>query len=153
VAEPDQPLSAGRFYQRVERFLDDSMILVSDIGDVICAVGEMRIEEADNFLTQAYYMSIGYATPAALGVSLARPDKRPLVLVGDGAFQMTAQEVSTLLRQRCRPIILLVNNDGYLIERYLHQDQIYNDLQPWRYAELPHVLGSGRHQPPGDHRG
>ncbi|MCC7278548.1 MAG: alpha-keto acid decarboxylase family protein [Chromatiaceae bacterium] len=143
VAEPDRPLAAGRFYRRVEQFLDDSMILVSDIGDVICAVADMHIEEADNFLTQAYYMSIGYATPAALGVSLARPDKRPVVLVGDGAFQMTAQEVSTLLRQGCRPIILLVNNDGYLIERYLHQDQIYNDLQPWRYAELPHVLGTG----------
>ncbi len=142
-AEASQPLSAGRFYQRVEQFLDDTMILVSDIGDVICAVAEMHIEEADNFLTQAYYMSIGYATPAALGVALARPDQRPVVLVGDGAFQMTAQEVSTLLRHQCRPIILLVNNDGYLIERYLHQDQIYNDLQPWRYAELPHVFGTG----------
>lgn len=142
-AQPHQPLSASRFYRRVEEFLDDSMILVSDIGDVVCAVAEMHIEEADNFLTQAYYMSIGYATPAALGVSLARPDKRPVVLVGDGAFQMTAQEVSTLLRQGCRPIIFLVNNDGYLIERYLHVDQVYNDLQPWKYAELPHALGDG----------
>lgn len=142
-ADASRPLSAGRFYLRVEHFLDDSMILVSDIGDVICAVAEMHIEEADNFLTQAYYMSIGYATPAALGVALARPDKRPVVLAGDGAFQMTAQEVSTLLRHQCRPIMLLVNNDGYLIERYLHQDQIYNDLQPWRYAELPQVLGTG----------
>ena len=143
LPEVSQPLSAARFYRRVEAFLDDSMILVSDIGDVVCAVADMHIEEADNFLTQAYYMSIGYATPAALGVSLARPDKRPVVLAGDGAFQMTAQEVSTLLRQGCRPILFLVNNDGYLIERYLHEDQVYNDLQPWKYAELPHVLGDG----------
>jgi indolepyruvate decarboxylase len=143
VAKPHETLSAARFYQRVEQFLDDSMILVSDIGDILCAVADMHIEEAENFLTQAYYMSIGYATPAALGVALARPDKRPVVLAGDGAFQMTAQEVSTLLRHECRPIMLLLNNDGYLIERYLHEDQVYNDLQGWRYAELPHVFGDG----------
>jgi TPP-dependent 2-oxoacid decarboxylase len=139
--EAGRPLSAAHFYQRVESFLDDSMILVSDIGDVLCAVADMHIEESDNFLTQAYYMSIGYGTPASLGVSFARPEKRPVVLVGDGAFQMTAQEVSTLIRERCRPVILLLNNDGYLIERYLHEDQVYNDIQPWHYARLPAVFG------------
>ena len=143
VAEPVRALSAARFYQRVERFLDDSLILVSDIGDVLCAVSDFHIEEAENFITQAYYTSIGYATPASLGVSLARPAKRPVVLVGDGAFQVTGQEVSTLMRERCRPVILVVNNDGYLIERMLHEDHAYNDLQPWRYAELPHVFGPG----------
>ena len=143
VPEAARPLSAARFYDRVERFLDDSMILVSDIGDVLCAVSDFHIEEPENFMTQAYYTSIGYATPASLGVSLARPAKRPVVLVGDGAFQVTAQEVSTLMRERCRPVILVVNNDGYLIERLLHEDHEYNDLQPWRYAELPHVFGTG----------
>lgn len=141
--EPERPLAAARFYQRIEQFLDDSMILVSDIGDVLCAVADMHIEEAENFLTQAYYMSIGYSVPASLGVAVARPDRRPVVLVGDGAFQMTVQEISTLLRYGCHPVILLVNNDGYLIERYLHEDQVYNDLQAWRYSEIPHVFGDG----------
>ena len=70
-------------------------------------------------------------------VALARPGKRPVVLTGDGALQMTAQEISTLIRQRCPAIVVVVNNDGYLIERELHEDGAYNDIQPWRYSRLP----------------
>ena len=66
-----------------------------------------------------------------------------MVLTGDGAFQMTAQEVSTLIRQRCPAIILLVNNGGYLIERVLHEDGAYNDIQTWNYSMLPEVFGGG----------
>ncbi|MBU4211552.1 MAG: alpha-keto acid decarboxylase family protein, partial [Verrucomicrobia bacterium] len=66
-------------------------------------------------------------------------------LTGDGAFQMTAQELSTLIRQRCPAIILLINNDGYLVERVLHEDGPYNDIQMWNYADLPSALGGGAH--------
>jgi len=138
---PNRALKATHLYQRVEHFLDDSMVLVADVGDILCAVAEMQIEEPDNFVMQGYYMSIGYATPAGVGVSIARPDKRAVILAGDGAFQMTAQEVSTLVRHRCSAIVILLNNDGYLIERYLHEDGRYNDIQPWRYADLPRVFG------------
>jgi indolepyruvate decarboxylase len=134
-------LGAEHLYRRIEHFLDDSMVLVADVGDILCAVAEMHIDEPDNFVMQGYYMSIGYATPAGLGVSMARPDKRAVILAGDGAFQMTAQEISTLVRNRCNTIVVLLNNDGYLIERYLHEDGAYNDVQPWRYADLPKAFG------------
>jgi indolepyruvate decarboxylase len=119
------------------------MILLAEPGDAFCATPEFHIEEAENFIVQAYYCSIGYCTPAALGVALARPGKRPVVLTGDGAFQMTAQEVSTLIRERCPAVIVIINNDGYLIERRLHKDGPYNDIRMWRYAEMPGVFDDG----------
>jgi indolepyruvate decarboxylase len=142
---PDESrlLSAERFYARVDVFLDDQMVLLAEPGDAFCAAPEFHIEEARNFVVQCYYSSIGYCTPAALGVSLAEPDKRAVVLTGDGAFQMTAQEVSTLIRQRCPAVILLINNDGYLIERVLHEDGAYNDIQRWNYSMLPAAFGGG----------
>jgi indolepyruvate decarboxylase len=63
-----------------------------------------------------------------------------MLLQGDGAFQMTAQELSTLLRHRCNPIIFLLNNDGYVIERLIH-DGPYNDIQQWHYHKLPEAFG------------
>jgi len=143
VPEKSKLLTAPRLYQCIEHFLDDQMILLAEPGDAFCAAPEFHIEEAENFLVQSYYASIGYCTPAALGVALACPGKRPVVLTGDGAFQMTAQEVSTLLRHRCPALILVINNDGYLIERLLHEDGPYNDLQMWDYAGLPRVFDSG----------
>ena len=141
AAEPDTTLTAVRLYECVDYFLDDQMILLSEPGDAFCASPEFHIEEAENFIVQAYYCSIGFCTPAALGVFKARPHHRPVILSGDGAFQMTAQEVSTLIRQKCPAIIIIVNNDGYLIERKLHEDGLYNDIQMWKYSELPSAFG------------
>ncbi|MCX6921795.1 MAG: thiamine pyrophosphate-binding protein, partial [Verrucomicrobia bacterium] len=142
VPAPACTLTAPRLYECLDNYLDDQTILLAEPGDAFCAAPEFHIEEAENFIVQAYYCSIGFCTPAALGVALARPGKRPFVLSGDGAFQMTAQEVSTLIRERCPAVIVIINNDGYLIERKLHQDGAYNDIQMWHYAKLPAVFGN-----------
>lgn len=141
IPKPDCELTAIRFYECLNFNLNDQMVLLSEPGDAFCATPEFHIEEAENFIVQSYYCSIGFCTPAALGVSLARPGKRAIILTGDGAFQMTVQELSTLIREKCPAIVLVINNDGYLIERKLHQDGIYNDLQMWNYAGLPAVFG------------
>ncbi|MCX6283071.1 MAG: thiamine pyrophosphate-binding protein [Bacteroidetes bacterium] len=140
VPEPACELTAKRLYECINFYLNDQVILLAEPGDAFCASPEFHIEEAENFIVQDYYCSIGFCTPAALGVSLARPGKRPLVLTGDGAFQMTAQEVSTLARLRCPAIIIVINNDGYLIERRLHEDGPYNDIQMWQYSKLPGIF-------------
>jgi indolepyruvate decarboxylase len=145
IPEESKKLTAFRLYERLDSFLDDRMILLAEPGDAFCAALDFHIEEAENFIVQAFYTSIGYCTPAALGVSCIRPGKRPVVLTGDGAFQMTAQELSTLIRQRCPAIILILNNDGYLVERVLHEDGPYNDIQMWNYADLPAAFGGGTH--------
>jgi len=136
-------LTAPRLYECVNFYLNDQMILLAEPGDAFCAAPEFNIEEADNFIVQSYYCSIGFCTPAALGVSLACPDKRPFILTGDGAFQMTAQEVSTLIRERCPGVLLIINNDGYLIERVLHEDGPYNDIKMWNYSRLSDLFDGG----------
>jgi TPP-dependent 2-oxoacid decarboxylase len=139
-AELDRPLRVPRFYERLKRFIDKDMVLMTDTGDAMFAGGEIYIEEPENFISQAYYLSIGYCLPGALGVCLARPDKRVVLLEGDGAFQMTAQELSTLLRHHCNPVIFVLNNDGYVIERLIH-DGPYNDIKQWNYHKLPDAFG------------
>ncbi len=141
VPDEKRPLTAHRLYERLNAFLDDRIILLAEPGDAFCAAPDFHVDEAENFIVQAFYSSIGYCTPAALGVACARPDKRPCVLTGDGAFQMTAQEIGTLIRERCPGVFVLINNDGYLIERMLHADGPYNNLQTWNYAALPDALG------------
>jgi len=137
--QADEPLRVPRFYARLNRFLTDNMVLMAETGDAMFAASELYIEEPENFISQAYYLSIGYCLPASLGVALARPQKRVVLLQGDGAFQMTAQELSTLLREGCNPIIFLLNNDGYVIERLIH-DGPYNDIQRWSYHLLPQAF-------------
>jgi TPP-dependent 2-oxoacid decarboxylase len=143
IPEKGRTLTASRLYECVNSFLDDHMVLLAEPGDAFCAAPDFHIEEAENFIVQVYYTSIGFCTPAALGVAMARPKKRPVVLTGDGAFQMTAQEISTLIRWRSPAVVILINNDGYLIERMLHQDGLYNDIQMWNYASLPAAFGGG----------
>ncbi|HPG31902.1 MAG TPA: thiamine pyrophosphate-dependent enzyme, partial [bacterium] len=143
IPEASRKISAERFYERLNQFFNDDMVLLAEPGDAFCAAPEFHIEEARNFIVQCYYSSIGYCSPAALGVSLAEPKKRPVVLTGDGAFQMTAQEVSTLIKMRSSAIIFILNNDGYLIERLLHEDGAYNDIQRWNYHLLPAAFGGG----------
>ena len=133
----------ARFFEALSPFLEDDMVLMAEPGEAICTAPYLHVEEAENFIVQAYYCSIGYCVPAALGVSLARPDKRPVVLVGDGAFQMTAQELSSLIRFHCRAVIFLLNNRGYMVERKLHEDGPYNDIQNWCFHDLPGVFGGG----------
>ncbi len=83
------------------------------------------------------------ATPAAFGAAVADLDRRVVLVTGEGAHQFTAQEVSQFGRSGLRPVIFVLNNSGYLIERLLCKNPAiaYNDIAPWRYSELPHALG------------
>ncbi|MFN5515610.1 MAG: alpha-keto acid decarboxylase family protein [Cyanobacteriota bacterium] len=138
--QPGQKMTNDYFYKRLNHFIDDHSIVISDTGDAIIATMDLVIHKDADFIGQAFYLSIGYSIPACLGAALADHRSRPLVIVGDGAFQMTAQELSTIIRHQLNPIIFLINNDGYTIERVIH-DNSYNDLQPWKYHQLPQVFG------------
>ena len=86
--------------------------------------------------------SMGFAIPAAIGVQIANKELRPLVVVGDGAFQMTSMELSTAVRHKLNPIVVVLNNKGYTTERFL-QEGPFNDIQNWNYHRLPDLLGGG----------
>jgi indolepyruvate decarboxylase len=88
---------------------------------------------------------MGFSVPAALGALTARPTARAVVICGDGAFQMTGMELSTIVRRGLAPIVIVLDNHGYGTERILHAgDWEYNEIHPWKYANLPQVLGGGR---------
>jgi indolepyruvate decarboxylase len=139
---PRRKMTIKRFYQRINRFIKKGDLVIADTGDSIFNLANLFLPFGVDCIDQAFYLSIGYSVPATLGAKLARPDLRPVVFVGDGAFQMTVQELSTLIREKTDPVIFLMNNSGYTIERVL-QDGTYNDLQMWNYADLPAVFGGG----------
>jgi indolepyruvate decarboxylase len=140
---PDKPLTVRYLFERLNQFLDDSTAVLADTGDAMFAGIDMTIHCASEFSSCAYYMSLGYAVPAAIGVQLARPDLRPLVIVGDGAFQMTGMELSTVARFGLTPIVVVLNNGGYGTERPM-LDGRFNDILNWRYSDIPRVLEAGR---------
>jgi len=130
-------------FQRLNSFLSSNTIVVADVGDALFGAADLFIHERTEFIGPAYYASMGFAVPAAIGAQLAAPKSRPLVLVGDGAFQMTGVELSTAARYKLNPIVIVLNNGGYGTERQI-QDGPYNDLFPWRYDRIPELLQAGR---------
>jgi indolepyruvate decarboxylase len=86
---------------------------------------------------------MGFAVPAAIGAQLASPALRPIVIVGDGAFQMTGMEISTISRFALNPIIIVLNNNGYGTERPM-LDGPFNDILPWNYYRIPEIIGHGK---------
>jgi indolepyruvate decarboxylase len=142
VPRPDAPMRIARLFDRLNAFIGDDTIVIADVGNALFGAMDLFIHRHTEFIGPAYYASMGFAVPAALGVQTARPELRPLVLVGDGAFQMTGMELSTIVRQKLNPVIIVLNNQGYGTERHIH-DGSFNDLLCWNYHKLPEVLGTG----------
>jgi len=143
--EPQAPITITRMVSRLNQQIDDETIVIADIGDSLFAATELTTHDHTDFISPAYYASMGFSVPAALGAQVARPKDRVLVICGDGAFQMTGMELSTIVRNNFAPIIMVLDNRGYGTERILHAgDWAYNEIHPWNYSQLPAVLGGGR---------
>jgi indolepyruvate decarboxylase len=137
-----QKITVDRLFQKLNTWLSDDLVVVADVGDALFASLDLFIHQRSRFFSPAYYASLGFAVPASLGLQLANPAARPLVLVGDGAFQMTGMELSTIARYGLNPIVIVLNNGGYGTERPM-QDGQFNDLLRWQYSQIPKVLGTG----------
>ena len=130
---------------RINSQIDAQTIVIADIGDALFASSELVIHEKTDFLSPAYYTSMGFSVPAALGACVAKPDDRVLVIVGDGAFQMTGQEMSSLIRLGHNPVVIVLDNHGYGTERFLQEGSWkYNEIAVWNYSKLPEVYGGGK---------
>ncbi len=116
---------AVRFHH--ERLSDDLALVVQDVGLCLFGAIDLVIHRKTEFIAPAYCTSMGFAVPAGIGVALANPRLRLVVLVGDGAFQMTGMELSTIVAQGLDPIIIVLNNHGYTTERFI-KDGRYNDI-------------------------
>ena len=122
--------------------LDESCCVVSDVGDAIFGAVGIRTAKRAEFIANAYYLSMGFAVPASIGVETANPALRPVVLVGDGAFQMTGTELSTTVRLKLKPIVLVLNNEGYGTMRKI-RDGYFNEITQWDYGKICELIGGG----------
>ena len=128
--------------RRLNESLDDGTIVIADVGDALFASSELIVRGQTEFIAPAYYTSMGFAVPAALGAKVARPDLKVLALVGDGAFQMTGMELSTIVHRKLAVTVIVLDNKGYGTERLIHEGS-FNNINPWQYQLLPQVLGGG----------
>ncbi|MBI1368228.1 MAG: alpha-keto acid decarboxylase family protein [Planctomycetes bacterium] len=137
-----KPVTVRRFFERLDQYIGDHTTVICDIGDSLFGATDLTIHQKTEFLSPAYYTSMGFAVPAALGAQIADRKKRPVVFVGDGAFQMTCHEISTLVRHHLNPIIFVLNNKGYTTERIIHEGP-YNDIHNWAYHLYPQLVREG----------
>ncbi|MBV9176138.1 MAG: alpha-keto acid decarboxylase family protein [Nitrososphaeraceae archaeon] len=139
----NQKITVKRLFERLNFSISDNTIVIADVGDSLFGALDLTIHGQTDFLSPAFYCSMGFAVPAAIGAQLANPMLRPIVIVGDGAFQMTGMEISTISRFGLNPIIIVLNNNGYGTERPM-LDGPFNDILAWNYYRIPEILGHGR---------
>ena len=138
----NQAITQERFWINMAHFFNPGDIIIAETGTSMFGTLATPIPDDATFIAQCLWGSIGYTVGAVLGAAMAAPTRRTLLFVGDGSFQLTAQELSTVIRHKLTPIVFLLNNDGYTIERAIHgANMTYNDIQPWNYAALPAIFG------------
>jgi TPP-dependent 2-oxoacid decarboxylase len=140
--ERSQALTMVDVFRILSLHLDEHCCVIADIGDAIFGAVGIRSERQAQFIAPAYYMSMGFAVPASIGVAMAAKKLRPYVLVGDGAFQMTGVEISTAIRLGLNPIIIVLNNDGYGTMRKIREGR-FNVISQWNYSKICELVGGG----------
>ncbi|MGB6761072.1 alpha-keto acid decarboxylase family protein [Mycobacterium sp.] len=142
----DQPLSQKVLWDRFCHALTPGNVVLADQGTSFYGMATHRLPRGVTFIGQPLWGSIGYTLPATLGAGLAHRDRRPVLLIGDGAAQLTVQELGTFSREGLSPVIVVVNNDGYTVERMIHgKTAPYNDIVSWSWADIPTALGVTNH--------
>jgi indolepyruvate decarboxylase len=133
----DAPLTHETLWPSIASFLAPDDLMLVENGTAQPGIASIRLPAKTHFISQSIWASIGYTLPALLGCMLAGTNRRHLLFIGDGALQMTVQEISTLLNNKLKPVIFVLNNGGYTIERViLGADSSYNDIAPWNYTAL-----------------
>ena len=139
----DMQITAEALYSRWERSFRPDDLIFAETGTCSMGLALAHLPSGAQFHNQTLWGSIGWATPASFGAAVADPGRRVILVTGEGSHQLTAQEISQFGRRGLKPIVFVLNNNGYLIERMLCKDGsvAYNDLAAWNYTALPHALG------------
>lgn len=138
----DANLRADYIYPRLQEFFKPGDIIFSETGLVKFGIAPMSLPQDCILNNQVLWGSIGWATPAAFGAAIADKNRRVVLITGEGAHQLTAQEVSTIMRHNLNMVIIVLNNSGYTIERILADNPLdkFNDIANWNYSKLPSVF-------------
>ena len=131
----EENLTRKEIVRRVQGLLDPDTVVLAETGDSWFNGIQLSLPRGTEFEIEMQWGHIGWTIPASFGYKLAKPERRIIVMVGDGAFQMTAQDISQMVRYRTPIIVLLMNNRGYTIEVEIH-DGLYNRIHNWNYALL-----------------
>ncbi|KAG9559706.1 pyruvate decarboxylase, partial [Aureobasidium melanogenum] len=156
--ESSGSLTQKDFYRVINPMLKPGDIVMGETGTASHGTRDLVLPSGSYYFTAVTWLSIGYMLPAALGASLAQRDSenwrkrsgstdtsgdRVVLFIGDGSLQMTVQEISTMIREKLNIIIVVINNDGYTIERVIHgRKQTYNDIASWRYLQALNMFGA-----------
>ena len=138
AAPDDTKLSATYIYPRIQEFLQPNDMVFVETGIIPHGFAPTRLPKNVEFNSQTLWGSIGWGTGAILGGQMASPERRAILISGEGSHQLTACEVSTMLRNKIKPIIFVINNSGYTIERTLSNDpwDFFNEIAKWDYSKL-----------------
>ncbi|KAL0043633.1 hypothetical protein WJX79_010486 [Trebouxia sp. C0005] len=139
----DEPLKGKILYSHLQDWLHDDVTLLTDTGDAQFNAMKLKLPEQAGFEVQLQYGSIGWSVGATLGYAVGRPKTRMLSLIGDGSFQVTAQAMSTMIRVGISPLVLLINNSGYVIEEEIHSGP-YNQISDWNYTAVVEGMAGTR---------
>ncbi|EMO0819720.1 alpha-keto acid decarboxylase family protein [Salmonella enterica] len=138
-------LTQESFWQTLQQYLKPGDIVLVDQGTAAFGAAALSLPDGAEVVVQPLWGSIGYSLPAAFGTQTACPDRRVILIIGDGAAQLTIQEMGSMLRDGQAPVILLLNNDGYTVERAIHgAAQRYNDIASWNWTQIPSALNAAQ---------
>jgi indolepyruvate decarboxylase len=136
-------ITMDALYSRYAAFIRPGDNVVLETGSSSFGIPPMPLADDVQVHIQMLWGSIGWATGATLGIALADSNRKTILITGEGSHQLTANEIGNMGRYGANPIIFVLNNDGYMVERALelNPDWSYNDLAKWSYADLPGALG------------
>jgi alpha-keto-acid decarboxylase len=144
AADDAEPLSQDALWAEVATFLREGDVVLADQGTAFYGASTHRLPSGVTFIGQPLWASIGYTLPATLGACLAQPDSRGILLIGDGAAQLTVAELGTIVREGQAPLVIVVDNDGYTVERAIHGPaEPYNDITRWDWTAAPALFAPG----------
>jgi pyruvate decarboxylase len=145
--DPEAPIDQDTFYLRISSFFRSGDIILCANGTPLAGGRDFVLPPKTKLINSSVWVSVGQMLPATQGVALAKKELgdggRTILFEGDGSFQATAQELSTIIRYKLDAYIFLINNDGYTYERLIHgMDAEYNDVAPWNYLKAPEMMGA-----------
>ncbi|KAA9089166.1 alpha-keto acid decarboxylase family protein [Microbacterium radiodurans] len=139
-----EPLSQAEFWYAVQQWLPKSSTVIADAGTAFYGALELAMPADSDLLGQPIWSSIGYTLPATLGASLGDTSKRAILFIGDGSAQLTIQELATMLHRGLTPVVFLINNAGYTVERAIQSpDAVYQNVTGWDWLRFPQAFGAG----------
>ena len=138
----EMPLTVDYMYSQLAHFIQEDDIVTANTGAYI-SLSRVRMKRGNTTAGPTNWASLGSVFPISIGMAFAAPERRVICVDGDGSFQMTGMELSTLVRYKVDFLLIILNNEGYTAERVIHPDRedSYNDIQVWNYHLLPQALG------------